>query len=126
LTSKGRPIKISDEFLKDLGAKLGKLVKIDMDLEQLKILEKMVARGLSEEEAKKAVIADALDDKLNDFLANCDISIDSEEGPLPGTRNKGLCTIKIPLELQDAAYFDEGKTWVDNVKLELLMSLAAQ
>lgn len=74
-----------------------------MDLEQLKILEKMVARGLSEEEAKKAVIADEMDDKLNDFLANCDISIDSEEGPLPGTRNKGLCTIKIPLELQDAA-----------------------
>lgn len=97
-----------------------------MDLEQLKILEKMVARGLSEEEAKKAVIADEMDDKLNDFLANCDISIDSEEGPLPGTRNKGLCTIKIPLELQDAAYFDESKTWVDNVKLELLMSLAAQ
>lgn len=103
LTANGRPIKITDEFLKDLGAKLGQLVKIDMDLDQLKILEKMVAKGLSEEEAKKAVIADEMYDKLGDFLANCDVSIDSEEGPLPGTRNKGLCTIKIPLELQDAA-----------------------
>jgi len=102
LNSKGKPITITDYFLKDMGITLGKLQKIELDEEHLKILSKMVL-GKSEEEARMAVIQDAMDDKLGDFLANCDISIDSEEGPLPGTRNKGLCTISIPKELQDAA-----------------------
>jgi hypothetical protein len=92
-----------------MGVKLGELVKIDMSLDHLKQLSKMVL-GLSEEEARMAVIQDEMNDKLGDFLANCDISIDSEEGPIPGTRNKGLCTIKIPLELQDASNYDAGKT----------------
>ena len=82
--------------------------------------------GLSEKEAKMAVIQDEMNYKLGDFLTNCDISIDFEQGPLPCTSNKGLCTIKIPLKLQDASNYDAGKTQVDNDKLELLMSLSAQ
>jgi hypothetical protein len=29
--------------------------------------------------------------------------IDEEEGPIPGTMNKGLNTIELPKELQDAS-----------------------
>ena len=80
-----------------------------MSLDQLKQLYRMVL-GLSEKESKMAVIQDEMNDKLVDFLANCDITIDSEYGPLPCTSNKGLCTIKIPLKLQDASNYDAGKT----------------
>lgn len=46
---------------------------------------------------------------MNDYLENIQITIDDEEGPLPGTRNKGLNTIELPKELQDAGSYDPSK-----------------
>lgn len=36
---------------------------------------------------------------MGDLIANAECIIDSEEGPIEGTMNKGLCTIKIPDEM---------------------------
>lgn len=110
----GKPITISAEFLKDMGAKLGKPVKMLIDMEKLKVLSQMV-KGLSEADAMNAVARQEMGDALGDFLANCDVSIDSEEGPLPGTRNKGLCTIKIPDALLDAGQFSKEKIFIDSM-----------
>jgi hypothetical protein len=125
LNKDGKPIQISAQFLKDMGAKLGKPQKIDMDLDKLKVLSQMV-KGFSEAEALNEVAKQEMGDALGDFLANCDISIDSEEGPLPGTRNKGLCTIKIPDALLDAGQFSKEKIFVDAMYYELLQALSAQ
>jgi len=94
-------------------------------VEKLKLLAKMV-QGKSEAEAFLAVQNEDMGDALGDFLANCDVSIDSEDGPLPGTRNKGLVTIKIPDGLLDAGQFSNDKVFVDTIYYELLQALSAQ
>jgi len=125
LNKDGKPIKITAQFLKDMGASLGKPEKVNMDMDKLKLLSKMVL-GKSAAEAADCLKNEAMGDALGDFLANCDISIDSEEGPLPGTRNKGLCTIKIPEGLLDSSKFSNEKVFLDGIYYQLLMALSAQ
>lgn len=44
-----------------------------------------------------------MNNQLDDYMANYEIEIDEEDGPIEGTKSKGLNTIPIPKELQDAA-----------------------
>lgn len=125
LNKDGKPIKITAQFLKDMGASLGKPEKVNMDMDKLKLLSKMVL-GQSAAEAAATLKREEMGDALGDFLANCDISIDSEEGPVPGTRNKGLCTIKIPEGLLDSDKFSNEKVFIDSIYYQLLLALSAQ
>lgn len=93
------------------GASLGEAEAVDIDesqAEKLNVLANMV-KGLSEEDAKKQYFEDLFNNHMNDYLENIQITIDDEEGPIPGTRNKGLNTIELPKELQDAGSYDPSK-----------------
>lgn len=63
---------------------------------------------------------------MDDYLQNIQITIDDEEGPIPGTRNKGLNTIELPKELQDAGSYDPSKIQVDRVEHEMQNAMAHQ
>lgn len=93
------------------GASLGTAEAVHIDesqAEKLNILANMV-RGLSEEDAKKHYFEDLFKNHMNHYLENIQVKIDDEEGPIPGTKNKGLNTIELPKELQDAVSYEPNK-----------------
>jgi hypothetical protein len=44
-----------------------------------------------------------MNNQIEDYFANFQLEIDEEDGPIEGTKSKGLNTIPIPKEFQDAA-----------------------
>lgn len=107
----GKPVIIPKEMLDACGASLGKPEAVNIDksqAEKLNVLANMV-KGLSEEDAKKQYFTDMFKNQMNHYLENIQIKIDDEEGPIPGTKNKGLNTIELPKELQDAGSYDPTK-----------------
>lgn len=102
---------ISNDLLEQVGATLGEGVKIDIDpskLEELNTLANMI-KGMTAEEAKAQYFEQLMNNQLDDYMANYEIEIDEEDGPIEGTKSKGLNTIPIPKELQDAANQDPSK-----------------
>lgn len=96
---------ISNTLLEQVGATLGEAVKVEIDpnkLEELNVLANMI-KGMTAEEAKAQYMEDLMNNQIEDYFENFQLEIDEEDGPIEGTKSKGLNTIPIPKELQDAA-----------------------
>jgi len=118
LDKDGKPIKVTQEQLDRLKIILGEPEELGIPpeyKEKLNIISNMV-KGLSYEEAKAKYYKDIFENQIGSFLENAVCQVDSEDGPTPGTMNKGLNTLELPKELTEAANYDPNKIYVDRME----------
>lgn len=83
-----------------------------------------VTRKIADKDDLNAIMAHT-QGAVDDFIANAVCDIDDDEGPLPGTRSKGLTTLNIPMPGM-GGNMDPSKILVDKAEQEMFKLMAQQ